>query len=255
MTLSSHRSSFRFLPWLFLAVVLVFLYLPLVPPVLNSLAPGSDTGLFGHYRAITQSSILMEGIKKTWVLGVLTALITPLFALAIAAAIRAWKVPRLLVGLILIPLFVPGVSMGVATALFFRLLGLDPSLLTMTIVHVLWALPFSTLLLLTIMASYDRVYTEAAYMLGASPWHAFFEIELPQIHQGLLGASIFALILSFNETIRTSLVQGGHNTVQTYIWSQYQQVGLSGTLYALMTLLIILTLLLIGLLAWIDRQK
>lgn len=99
MTLSSHRSSFRFLPWLFLAVVLVFLYLPLVPPVLNSLAPGSDTGLFGHYRAITQSSILMEGIQKTWVLGVLTALITPLFALAIAAAIRAWKVPRLLVGL------------------------------------------------------------------------------------------------------------------------------------------------------------
>lgn len=185
MAVLPHRSPFRFLSWLYLAIVLVFLYLPLVPPVLNSLALGPDASLFSHYRAITQSSILMEGIRKTWLLGVLTALITPLFALAIAAAIRAWKVPRLLVGLILIPLFVPGVSMGVATALFFRLLGLSPSLFTMTVVHVLWALPFATLLLLTIMASYDRVYTEAAYMLGASPWHAFFEIERPQYRTDL----------------------------------------------------------------------
>ena len=33
------------------------------------------------------------------------------------------------------------------------------------------------------------------------------EIELPQLGQGLLGAALFSLILSFNETIRTSLVQ------------------------------------------------
>ena len=50
---------------------------------------------------------------------------------------------------------------------------------------------------------------------------------------------------SFNETIRTSLVQGPENTVQTYIWSTYKQIGLSPTLYALMSLLILLSMVLV----------
>ena len=48
------------------------------------------------------------------------------------------------------------------------------------------------------------------------------------------------------ETIRTSLVQGPENTVQTYIWSTYKQVGLSPALYALMSLLIVLTVALVA---------
>jgi putative spermidine/putrescine transport system permease protein/spermidine/putrescine transport system permease protein len=42
--------------------------------------------------------------------------------------------------------------------------------------------------------------------------------------------------------------------VQTYLWSQYQQVGLSAHLFALMTLIIVITLLLIALVALLDRR-
>ena len=86
-------------------------------------------------------------------------------------------------------------------------------------------------------------------MSGANRVQAFIEVELPQIRQGIIGAALFSLILSFNETIRTAVVQGGRNTVQTYLWSQYQQIGLSPNLYALMSVLIAATLLLIGALA------
>ena len=55
--------------------------------------------------------------------------------------------------------------------------------------------------------------------------------------------------------MRTAVVQGGQNTVQTYLWSQYQQVGLSPNLFALMTLLILATLILIAGLAVIDRAR
>jgi len=137
-----------------------------------------------------------------------------------------------------LPLFVPGVSMGLASALFFRVLGIAPSLTTITLVQILWALPFATLVVLTAMSTFDPVYLEAAYMSGANRWRAFRDIELPLIWPGISGAATFSLILSFNETIRTSIVQGPLNTVQTYIWSTYKQIGLSPTLYALMTLLI-----------------
>jgi ABC-type spermidine/putrescine transport system permease subunit II len=62
------------------------------------------------------------------------------------------------------------------------------------------------------------------------------------------------MILSFNETVRTSLVQGPLNTVQTYIWSTYLQVGLSPSLYALMSLLILVTVMLLLLSLAIGRR-
>ena len=71
-------------------------------------------------------------------------------------------------------------------------------------------------------------------MSGAGRWRAFRDIELPLIWPGVSGAATFSFILSFNETVRTALVQGPLNTVQTYIWSTYKQIGLSPTLYALM---------------------
>lgn len=135
--------------------------------------------------------------------------------------------------------------MGLADAFLFRILGLTPSLLTILIVHVLWSLPFAFLIVLTSMSTFDPTYLEAAYVLGANRLRAFLDIELPLIGQGLAGAATFTVILSLNETVRTSLVQGPLNTIQTYIWSTYLQIGLSPTLYALMSILIVLTLVLL----------
>ena len=63
------------------------------------------------------------------------------------------------------------------------------------------------------------------------------------------------MILSFNETIRTAVVQGGNNTIQTFIWSRYQQVGLTPNMYALMSIIIAVTLLLILVLVALGRKR
>jgi ABC-type spermidine/putrescine transport system permease subunit II len=243
--------------WAGLGLVLLFLYAPLVPPAIHSFegALGDAGGPFRHYAAIFEDARLMGALRTSLAVGALVALFAPFLALLAAEAVRIWRTPRLIIALVLLPLFVPGVSMGLATGLFFQILGFKPSLLTIAAVQVLWALPFAFLVILTVMANFDQVYLEAAYMSGAGRLRAFFEIELPQIHHGILGAAVFSLILSFNETIRTAVVQGGRNTVQTYLWSQYQQVGLSPHLFALMTLIIVITLALIGLVALLDRRQ
>jgi ABC-type spermidine/putrescine transport system permease subunit II len=244
------------LVWALLLVVLAFLYGPLLPPMLRSLdptAPGGARGL-SSYAALLGDARLLRALWTSLVSGLLVAVIAPVLALAAAQAVRVFRLPRLVTGLVLLPLFVPGVAMGVASALGFRLLDAQPSLLTIVTVQVIWALPFAFLVVMTSMATFDPVYLEAAHMSGAGPWHAFLEVELPLIRDGLQGAALFSLILSFNETIRTALVQGGRNTVATYIWSQYLQVGLSPSLFALMTLLIAATLALVVALALVERR-
>jgi ABC-type spermidine/putrescine transport system permease subunit II len=239
------------LVWLALGATLLFLYGPLLPPILESLRGNG----FLNYQALLDDSRLQRAVWTSLLSGLLVAILTPIVALLAAQALRRFGKARWVLGLVLLPLFVPGIAMGVATALFFQLLGLKPSLVTIVTVQTLWALPFAFLIIMTAMASFDRVFLEAAHMSGAGPLRAFFEIELPLIRQGITGAALFSLILSFNETIRTSLVQGGRNTIATYIWAQYRQVGLAPNLYALMTILILTTLALLITLALVERRR
>lgn len=245
--------------WLALAVILAVLYLPLLPPFLASFGVGGPGGGDGFtwrwYASLGDNPLLAGAIASSVAAALITAIAAPLLGLLAAMAVRELKVPRLILLLVLLPLFIPGVSLGLATALFLRELDLAPALWSIALVHILWAIPFATLIILTAMASFDPVYLEAAYLSGAGRWRAFREIELPLIRPGILGAASFSMILSFNETIRTSLVQGPLNTVQTYIWSTYLQVGLSPSLYALMSLLVLLTVLLLALSLAAGRRK
>lgn len=140
-----------------LSLVLALLYAPLLPPVVASFSRIPEGGhLLTHYRSILNDPVLVGGIVNTLVIALLVAVLTSPLALAVARTIREGGHPRLVLGVALIPLFVPGVSMGLATALFFRLLGVEPSIATMTAVQLLWALPFATLVLPTVMARFDE---------------------------------------------------------------------------------------------------
>lgn len=238
------------LVWLILGVLLLFLYGPLLPPLLESLRGDG----FANYGALFSDTRLKRAAQSSLLSALLVALVAPVFALLLAQALRRTGRARWLMSLVLLPLFIPGVAMGVATALFFQLIGLKPSLFAIVVVQSLWALPFAFLIIVTAMASFDQVYLESAHMSGAGPLRAFFEIELPLIRNGILGAALFSFILSFNETIRTSMVQGGQNTIATYIWAQFRQVGLAPNLYALMTILIFMTLALLIALALVERR-
>jgi ABC-type spermidine/putrescine transport system permease subunit II len=232
--------------WLIIAVALAFLYVPLVPSLVASLQgvePGQWT--LRWYGELWRTPLVLGAFRTSAMIAVLVGILAPLLGLLAAMSIRELGVPRFILLAMLLPLFIPGVSMGLASAFLFRLLGIAPSLATIVIVQTLWALPFATLIILTAMTTFDPQYLEAAYLAGAGRWRAFRDVELPLIASGITGAISFSAILSINETIRTSAVQGPWNTVPTYIWSTYRQVGLSPVLYALMGLIIIATVVIV----------
>ncbi len=240
----------RYALWAWTVAALVLLYLPMLPPPVFSL---SDKGVahalskpsLAAYGDIWRQPVLLQAIWNSLGVALVAGLVTPTLAVLAAMAVRELRTPRVVLLLTLLPLFIPGVSMGLATAFLFERMGLEPSMFSICIVNVMWALPFAFLVVLTVMSSFDTVQLEAAWMLGSNHWRAFWDVEFPSIRPGIVGASTFSMILSFNETARTSLVQGANNTVQTYIWSTYKQIGLSPTLYALMTVLILVTLVLV----------
>jgi ABC-type spermidine/putrescine transport system permease subunit II len=240
----------RAVSWIYLSAFLAVLYLPLLPPVLTSVSPGGRnpdlSGVtFRWYAELPANPVLTGSIATSIEVALIVGLVTPPLALLGAMAVRELRMRRLLLLLLLLPLFIPGVSLGLASAFFFSQLGIQPSLWTVGVVNVMWALPFAFLIVLTAMSTFDPIYLEAAYVHGAGRLRAFLNVELPLIWPGVLGSATFSIIISFNETVRTALVQGPFNTVQTYIWSRFLQVGLTPPIYALMSVMILLTLALI----------
>ena len=227
--------------WVLIVVVLVLLYAPTIPVIALSFTDAQGNPSLAGYAELLRTDIVMKALRTTALVGVAVAVLAPLLGLLAALSIRELGIPRLILLCMLLPLFIPGVSMGLASALLFKILGISPSLTTIVIVQTLWALPFATLIILTVMAAFDPVYLEAAYVAGANRLQAFRDIEFPLIAPGIFGAASFSFIISINETIRTSAVQGPWNTIPTYIWSSYKQVGLSPVLYALMGLIILST--------------
>lgn len=239
----------------YIALLLAFFYLPMTLPITVSFNSAPvDQGFLGYLWSTLDNSRISRSLNNSLLIALVVSIITPILSILIAHTIRELRLPRLTLAISLLPLFIPGISMGIATALFFQILDVSPSPATIVFVQVLWSLPFSTLIVLVALSRFSSSFLEASYMLGKNRVVTFFRVELPIIFPGILGAAIFSFILSFNETVRTAVVQGSHNTLQTYLWSQYQQVGLNDRIFNMMTIIILFTLALIAVLAIVDYR-
>ena len=111
--------------------------------------------------------------------------------------------------------------------------------------QVLWCLPYVFVVILVTMSRYRIQQTEAARTCGASAWQAFWQVEFPQIRPGVLSATAFTVILSFNEYTRTNFLKGGFETFPTYLVSYMLNTGMAPEVYAMAGLTSVLSMLII----------
>lgn len=231
---------------LYTALVIALLLLPLVYILPISMHPDGLARIpreptIAWYLQLADEGSLLAALGVSVRLGLATMLVTTPLAFLAAAGTRNVARRNILIGFFLLPVFMPGISVGLGLAVYFELLNVSLSLWTMLIAHVLWAFPFAYIIVLTSMASFDTHLKEAAYDLGASEWRAFIDVELPHIQPGLIGAAIFSFTLSFNEFARTMLVRGPTDTLPTFVLSRVQNLGIDATVYAISGLTIVLS--------------
>src|SRR6516165_2007316 len=123
-TLSSRLA--RTVNWIYLSAILAMVYLPLLPPMLTSLSPsGRNPDLssitFRWYTELAANPVLNVSIVTSIEVALAVGLITPLLALLGAMAVRELPARRLTLLILLLPLFIPGVSLGLASAFFFNI--------------------------------------------------------------------------------------------------------------------------------------
>jgi len=244
-------------------IVIILMYIPLVWLAVMSF---SDRPLSGipfpltseHYRELLgEFNKWGEPLYESVILGLIVAVVCMIVATAVGRAIPRLRKPGGVLLVALIPLFVPGLTMGAALFIFIRsLLELRLGLWSIFIGHLVWALPFSLLLVLIIAVRFDHRLLEAAEDLGAKKWRRFWNIEFPILRPGIIGAGIFGFLLSFNELLRSVFLRGSETTMPIYNWtmtaSHQSQVPI---IFSLSTIILCVTLPILGGFFWILFAK
>ncbi|MFD2739524.1 ABC transporter permease [Sulfitobacter aestuarii] len=192
--------------------------------------------VFGYSVAIAVLSTLVSVIVGTWI--------------AVLLAERKFFGRAVIFGLTILPALVPGIISAIAFRIYARLLDIEPGMFAIIWAHAVHNVPFVVLVVVARLSTLPKSYGEAARDLGADPLVAFLRVTLPYLMPAIMGASIFCLLLSFDDFVRSFFLGGYEPTLPVLIFAKLRS-GMSPEINAIATVALILTAIL-G--VWAERS-
>ena len=122
------------------------------------------------------------------------------FSVLAAAAIARVRAPsaRALEASFMAPLILPALSYGLATLMFFSILGYRPSLFLLTIGHLVVIAPFVFRTTLASLTQLEPALLEGSASLGANRFYTFRRVTLPIIAPGIVAGAFLAFVNSLD---------------------------------------------------------
>ena len=220
----------------YMALVLTFLYLPLIMVVLFSFNPSKNAGVMTGftlewYKQLFSDAEIAATLRNSLRLAALS--IGTLGAVALAR--RKMRLQGLMEGVASLPVMVPEIVLGMAFLAAFSFVGLRLGLATMYLAHTTFCIPYIFLLVKSRLAAMDPQLEEAARDLGARPARVFFTVTLPVVLPAVAAGMLMAFAMSLDDVIISYFVTGpGAQTLPLKVYSSLK-VGVTPEINALCT--------------------
>lgn len=215
--------------WLFMwtALVLLFLYTPIVVIVVFSFEKGafsnlpwSGTTLHWYETMLNSSQAINSMLNSLFVALFVTVIGTILGTLgAVALVRRQFRLKGVYRALVMAPMTIPGLILGVALLMMFNYLEVTRTLQTVIIGQLVFAVPFVVVTVSSRLRGFNPVLEEAARDLGASRWTTYRRVTLPLLAPGIISGALFAFTLSFDDFLIAFFTSGVQNTLPVFIYS------------------------------------
>lgn len=236
----------------YLALILLFLYAPIITMMVLSFNNTKSRTLWGGfttkwYLEMFQSQAIMNALYNTLLIAFVSALVATILGTIAAIGINSMKkFPKTIVmGLNNIPMLNSDIVTGISLMLAFIAFGISLGFKTVLIAHITFNVPYVILSVMPKLKQTSRYTYEAAMDLGASPLQAFFKVIFPDILPGVLSGFLMAFTMSLDDFIITHFTKGaGINTLSTLIYSEVRR-GIKPSMYALSTLIFMTVLVLL----------
>jgi putative spermidine/putrescine transport system permease protein/spermidine/putrescine transport system permease protein len=260
---SLEPAIFRTLGLAFTIFIVAYILIPIVVTLVMSFNdeamirfPINDWSL-KWYRDFFGSPQWTDALMNSIVIAAGTAVISTTSGILAAWAFERFHFPfkDLWYLLIMLPLFMPGVVLGLGVAIAFGGLQIGGysiygSRELVMIAHSLWAMPLVFMLMEATFRTIDYRVIEASYDLGARPARTFFEIVIPMVSTGIISSALFAFVISLNEFVMALfLTDRDTQTLPVLMWLSLRSAGtprlavasviLALTVFACLTLIMI----------------
>lgn len=257
-----HNRLKQFFQDFYLALILLFLYIPIVTMIVLSFNNTKSRTVWGGftthwYTQMFQDSAIMNALNNTLLIAFASALIATVIGTIAAIGINSMKrIPRTIVmGINNIPMLNSDIVTGISLMLAFIAFGISLGFKTVLIAHITFNIPYVILSVMPKLKQTNRYTYEAALDLGASPLYAFFKVVFPDIVPGILSGFLMAFTMSLDDFIITHFTRGaGMDTLSTLIYSQVRR-GIQPTMYALSTLIFVAVLVLLVITNFAPEKK
>jgi putative spermidine/putrescine transport system permease protein len=120
--------------------------------------------------------------------------------------------------LFVLPLALPGIVTGLALNSFFHFTGISLSIWTIVVGHTTFCIVIVYNNVLARLRRTQGSLIEAAMDLGANAFQTFRDVTLPLIGTAIVSGAMLAFALSFDEVIVTTFTAGAQNTLPMWIF-------------------------------------
>lgn len=248
----------KYIKGVFLAVVLLFLYLPIFILAVYSFTDATNIGAirgfsFHNYVTLFTTPELLDMIVGTLLLATGAAFLATLLGTmgAIGAFYSKKKTSRLIAAMNQIPIVnadvVTGFSLCILLVVVFGVS--KDTFVPLVVGHVILCAPFVYLSVMPKIKQMDSSIYEAALDLGATPFVALTQIVIPQIFPGILSGFALAITLSLDDYfIATYTKPATFDTISTYVVNATKgaQSTIKTALWALSTVIFLIVLVIVA---------
>ena len=252
----------KYLQKIYLALIFILLYAPIVTLVVLSFNQSKTRAKWGGftlkwYKELFQNEQIMSAFYTTLIIAFISAAIATIIGTAAAIAIQGmkqkWK--TMYMGLTNIPMMNAEIVMGVSLMLLFIAFHMTLGFGTILIAHITFNIPYVILSVAPKLKQTNRYTYEAALDLGASPLNAFFKVVFPDIVPGVLSGFMLAFTMSLDDFVITHFTKGpGIDTLSTKIYTEVRK-GIKPEIYALSTIMFVTVLVLLILVNYSPKEE
>ena len=236
--------------WVMVAagMVYAFLHTPLVALVVFSFNDSKFTATWTGftlqwYRRLLERDDILDGLRRSLLVGLVATAISTVLGTLIALALARYRFRGrgTVESLLYLPLVTPEIIMGISLLSLFVLAGVPLGLGSITAAHIAFCISFVTVVVGARLRGMDRHLEEAAMMLGADEWSAFWKVTVPQLAPGIGAGALLAFTMSFDDYVITSFVSGtGSSTLPVVVYGMVRR-NIEPSINAISTIIVVVT--------------
>ncbi len=247
---------------LYALAYLAFLYIPVLFLPLFSFNNGTYIAfpLKGFttewYEKMFVDQAMLNSLLNSLKVGGVASIAATLLGIFGAKAVTRYRIPgkKPMVFVIMLPLVVPGILLGVALLIMMKQLGIELSLITVTMGHVLICVPFAMATLIPRFEGFDKSMEEASADLGANAWWTFWRVTFPMVLPGVVASLLLCFTISFDEFIIAFMLAGNEATLPIHIFSQLRFPARLPPVLALGSAIMAVSFIVVFFAQWLTRR-